>query len=351
MTAPAVARRQMLPFRNGTRQRRRKIGTIAFSASSSGTPLELPKVGYLSKLIFQLRGTIDSGGAVTLADLGPWNIVSRFRVNTNIGQASLVDVSGFGAHVMQKTMWRGWNPSKAGIGDTTPSADIHAAPVANAAGQAVCLTWEIPLSINSGPNFETGLFNLQAPDVRVTIEPVFGALSDYGSNVTASALTLHCYMEFYEVPDPRVFTMPPLAIVRILEDQQPITQTGDNIYTMPRGGTVLNLAHVVQCNGARSDAVDSLEIRFNKTDSIYLAERQWHRVLERQLYELLPLTGVFYHDWYAAYAEVNRGDVRDAIDTEAITTLDSIVTITSGTTLGANNNFLKAVRRILQVLA
>jgi hypothetical protein len=120
---------------------------------------------------------------------------------------------------------------------------------------------------------------------------------------------------------------------------------------MPRGGTVLNLAHVVTLNAARSDLVDSLEIRFNKTDSIYLAERQWHRVLERQLYETLPITGVFYHDWYEAYAEVNRGDVRDAIDTEAITTLDSIVTVNAAAVLGANNNFLKAVRRILQVLA
>lgn len=350
MTAPA-AQRRLLPFRNGTRQRRRKIGTIPFVVSSSGTPLELPKVGYLSKLIFQLRGTIDSGAAVTFADLGPWNILSRIRVNTNIGQASLVDVSGFGAHVMQRTIWRGWTPDSAGVGSTTPNADIHAAPVANALGQAVVLTWEVPLSINSGPNFETGLFNLQAPDVRVTIEPVFGALTDYGTNVTAAALTLHCYMEFYEVPDPRVFSMPPLAIVRWLEDQQPVTQTGENIYTVPRGGTLLNLAHVVQLNGARSDSVDSLEIKFNKTDSVYLAERQWHRVIERELYELLPVTGVFYHDWYEAYAEVNRGDVRDAIDSEAITTLDSIVNVTSGAVLGANNNFLKAVRRILQVLA
>ncbi len=345
-----MAQRQLLPFRMGTRQRRRKVGTITFSASGTGTPLELPKVGMLSNLVLQLRGTIDSGAAITLADLGPWNLLSRIRLNTNIGQASLVDVSGFGAHIMQKTMMRGWNPSKAGIGDTTPNADIHAAPVANAAGQTVCLTWKIPVSLNDGPNFETGLFNLQAPDTRVTLEPVFGALADYGTNVTAASLTLHVYMEFYEIPDPRVFALPPLAVVRILEDQQPITQTGDNIYTVPRGGTVLNLAHVVQLNGARSDSVDSLGIAFNKTDTVYLADRQWHRVNERALYEVIPLTGVFYHDFYEAYAEVNRGDVRDAVDSEAITTFDSIVTITSGAGMGANNNFLKAVRRILQVL-
>jgi hypothetical protein len=42
------------------------------------------------------------------------------------------------------------------------------------------------------------------------------------------------------------------------------------------------------------------------------------------------------------------GDLRDAIDTEAVTTIESTVTINSGANLGANNNFLDTIRRIIQ---
>lgn len=337
----------LLPFRMGTRQRRAKVGVIPFSASASGTPLELPRVGMASRLILQLRGTsTKTTGAA--ADLGPWNLLSRIRVVSNIGSAVLVDVTGYGAYVAQRFLRRAWSPENAGSGSTTVNADQYAFPDTSG---AVVLTYEIPLGANDGANFESGLINLQAPETRVTVEPVFGAATDAAASMTAFTGNLHVYYEYYEIPDPSKFALPPQVLVRIMEEQQAIGQTGDIIYTVPRMGTVLNLAHVVILNGARSDSVDSFAVKFNKTDQIYSDERQLVRVMERELYGLPPNTGVFYNDLFHAYGDVNKGDTRDAIDSEQLTTFESIVTVSSGATLGSNNNFLRSIRRIVQVLA
>lgn len=339
-----------LPFRYGTRQKFAKVGFIPFAASSVAS-LELPRVGMMSKLIVQLRGTISTtnGGADTgvLTDEGPWNLLNRLKVNTNIGAASLVDVSGFGAYMFQRLIEQGYSPDKAGVADTTPNADVHVFPLTGNA-VAFVLTWIIPISGNDGINFESGLINLQAPETRVSIEATFGAIADPMSNVGAISANLHVGYQYYEIPDTNSFDLPPLSLVRILEENMPIGATGDVVYTVPRMGTLLQLAHAVKLNGARSDSVDSLSIKFNKTDTVYNIERQFARVIERERYSLLPKTGVFYHDFWHAYGDVSTGDTRDAIDSEQLSTLESIVTVTAGATLGANNNNLKAVRRIVQ---
>lgn len=340
---------KLLPFREGTRQRRAKVGTIAYSAGAAWTPLEMPRVGMLSEIVVQLRGTITYSAAGTIADKGPWNLLNRLKVNTNIGAASIVDVSGYGGYCVQRMLKEAWSPEKAGNGDTTPNADIYLFPTSGTA-VAFVLTWVLPIAANDGPNFDTGLLNLQSPETRVTVEGTFGALTDPATNVTAIVATLHVYYQYFEIGDPRQFALPPLALVRTLEDQQAVGQTGDNIYPVPRQGTVLQLAHIVTLNGARSDTIDSFSLKFNKTDTIYSEERQWKRVTERRLYHLLPNVGVYYHDLFHAYDQVNMGDTRDAIDSEALTTFESIVTVSSGATLGSNNNFLATVRRILQVL-
>lgn len=341
---------QLLPFRAGTRQRNFKVGVIPYATSSQGTPLTIPQVGMLSRIIAQLRGTITYSAPGALADQGPWNVLSRLQLLTNIGAANVYDVSGYGAFTIMRTLNFGWSPELAGFGASlTPNADIHVFPLSGSA-QAFALTYEVPVGINDGGNFETGLINLQAPETRVQLVSTFGALTDPATLVTATTGNLHVYYEYYEIGDLNTFALPPLALVRWLEEQQSITATGDNVYTVPRMGAVANLIHVVTCNGTRSDGIDSLAIRFNKTDTVYTNERQWSRIEERRLYGVLPTTGVYYWDFFNAYGGVNKGDTRDTIDSEALTTLESIVTVSSGTTLGSNNNNLKSIRRIFQVL-
>lgn len=345
-----MAARQLLPFRSGTRQRHFKVGFIPYAANTTGTPLTLPQVGMLSRIVCQQRGVITYSAPGTLADQGPWNMLSRLQLLTNIGAANVFDTSGFGAFTLMRTLAPGWSPDLAGIGTTfTPNADIHVFPLSGAA-QAFVLTYEVPVSVNDGGNFETGLINLQAPETRVQLVAQFGALTDPATLVTANVSNLHVYYEYYEIGDLNTFALPPLALVRWLEENQSITAVGDNVYTVPRMGAVANIIHVVTCNAVRTDGIDQFQVKFNKTDAVYQDERQWRRVEERRLYQTLPNVGVYYWDFFHAYSGVNRGDTRDTIDSEALTTLESIVTISSGTALGANNNNLKTIRRIFQVL-
>jgi hypothetical protein len=213
------------------------------------------------------------------------------------------------------------------------------------------LTWVFPVALNRGRNFEVGLINLQAPEVQVTLELSTGAGADYTTQFTSlTNANYHVYQEYYEIPDPSRFALPPLALARTLEESQAVGQTGESIYTLPRQGTLMQMAHLLRLNGARSDSFDSTAIRFNKTDTPYIEERQAKRVYERAQFNVDPITGVIYHDFFHADELVSSGDSRDAIDTEEISVLESVVTVSAGAVLGANNNFLGTVRRIVQVL-
>jgi len=344
----ATAARELLPLRAGTRQRRAFVTSVAYATSATLTPQELPRVGLLNRVFVQFRGTVTLSGAGALADQGPWNLVARIGVSANIGAASIVDLTGYGAYMIQPWVEElGYRPDKAGVGDTTPNADIHVAPVAMGANTWALSYW-LPIAANTGSQFDTGLINLQAPETRVTVNITTGALLDPATLVTATTGNFFIYYDYYEIPDPRVFRLPPLALVRTLEETQTITAVGQNIYTVPRQGVLLQLAHRINLNGARSDNWDSHTLRFNKTDSVYQVDRQWERAWERVNYGLNPVTGVMYLDLWHAMQDLSAGDARDAVDAEELSTLESIVTINSGATIGVAS--LGSVRRILQML-
>lgn len=351
MGAAVAPERRLAPFRSGTRQRRAYVGAVSYSAGTTLNPIRLPQVGLLARVFVQFRGTVTLSGAGALANLGPWNLAARLQVNANIGSAAIVDVSGYGAYMCQPWIQSiGYRPDMAGVGaGTTPNADIYAAPVAMGANTWV-LSWYLPVSANDGSQFELGLVNLQAPETQVSVNITCGALLDPATLVTGIEGSFFVYYDYYEIPDPRVFQLPPLALVRTLEEQQPITGTGDNIYTIPRQGVMLQLAHRITLNAARSDSWDRHSIRFNKTDTVYQEDRQWRRAWERMNYALNPIVGVTALDLWHAASGVSNGDTRDAIDTEELSTLESIVTVSAGAVLGANNNFLASVRRIVQML-
>jgi hypothetical protein len=346
---------QLAPFRAGTRQRFAFVNSVAHSVGATLSPIELPRVGMLSRIILQFRGTVSFSATGTMADLGPWNLLSRVQVNANIGSASIVDLSGFGAFMLQPFIEEvGYRPDLSGMGtNAAPSTDIHAAGVA-AGNNTWALSWILPIGANTGNQFDLGLVNLQAPETRVTVNLTTGALTDPATNLGSfTSANWFVYYEYYEIPDPSKYALPPLALVRAIEETQAITGTGDTIYTVPRQGVLLQLIHRVTLNAARLDTPsgwDSVKIRFNKTDTVYNADRQPWRLIERARYGLQVLTGVYAWDFWHAAQDVAQGDTRDAIDSEELSTLESILTVNSGATLGSNNNFLSSIRRIVQIL-
>lgn len=342
------ASQKVLPFRMGTRQRRAKVGSLAYGANQTVTQI-LNRVGYLARLVVQFRGTVTLSGAGALADLGPWSLLSRIRVSTNIGAATLVDVTGYGAFLAGRMQREGQDFSIGGLGTAAPSADIHAAPVAMGAN-TWALSWILPLSTSQGREFEAGLINLQSPETTVTVELQTGAVTDAATLVTGIVGNFHVYVEWYEVPQPQRFAQPPLSIVRILEEKIPVlAQNAETTYVVPRMGVLLNAQSYVQLNSVRSDGFDYMSVRFNKTDNPYVQERQLSRILDRQQTMLPPITGHIGHDLYFADQRIGTGDGRDAVDTEELATIEFNYYV-SGALGGAGTNFVNIVRRIAQRL-
>lgn len=152
-----------IPFRQGSRQRKRQSGSTQ-SVAGGGNALNgvanftLDKVGLLNYLVVMVTGTVTLSAAGAFATNGPWSIVSRIRVDLNLSNMNLVDIDGRMAYDMARQMFRGWAPD--GGGNYTPSSGSFGAPVAMGAN-----VWRIPflvpISANPGSEFDTGLINLK----------------------------------------------------------------------------------------------------------------------------------------------------------------------------------------------
>lgn len=340
---------ELMPLRSGTMKRRQKVTSQAITPGSTGQPIELPRVGFLASIYVIVRGTVTLSGAGSLADLGPWNLLKRLSVELNLGSTQLVSISGYMSNHFHGLLNRAWLPNLAGAGATTPHADQYVAPVASGANTVV-IPFKVPISLNSEAEFDIGAINLQAPEVRCTITLDWDAVTAYAALATASSLTADVYYEYFEVPDPRAYAMPPAVLVRLIEEQMPITGVGDNVYQIPRQGSLLNMLSMVRLNGSRSDSIDSFELKVNKTDSVQKLERRWLRDIYREISGVDMPNGLYALQNYNSGGIQNSGDARDLINTEAITTLEWIATVSSGATLGSNNNFLHTARRIMQQL-
>lgn len=340
----ANGQRQLRPFRSETRQR---IQRIAGGALTLGTPqtLEVPRVGFLSGILVTVRGDVTLAGGA-MSDLGPWNLLRRLRLETNLGATSIVDVSGYGAFLANNHRTLGVT----GTGDTSDAAGRTYR--FNTGTDGVLLHYWVPVAMNDGANFSVGMLNLQAPEIRVTLtlDPV-ADIATVHTGASAPALSYELTYYYYEVPSPHLAKWPPLILHRTLEDSQPISTTGEQIYTVPRQGTVLQLTHLVRLNGARNSAdVGMIGLRFNKTDDVYRIPGIQHDFFYMHNHGRVPTTGEFMWDLFHADSVPNMGDMRDAVDSEQLSTFEAVLDIASGATLGVGNNFLVTQRRIVQPL-
>jgi hypothetical protein len=337
------------PFRGNARRRFNWAGAITYAAAST-VSLKLPSVGYLGRIILQFTGTITTSGADTLTNRGPWNLISRMRVVATGGAAVIADLSGYGAYLVSMIQQNTWKPDAAGIGATTPDADIYVAPLASGAN-TWCLTYILPIAANMGSNSDFGLINLQSDEVNVNVELTFGQLTDPGALVTATTGTVDVYVDYFEAPDPNLVALPELVVCRLVEESLNITGTGDTKYKIPRGGVLMQLLEVVQLNSSRnSSSVDEFSLLVNTNDYIARRKRRAVRIEQRFVSGTDFPTGVFLWDFFRSQEVQSEGDQRDMIDTEAVVTLEAITSIASGATLGTNASKLDMIRRVYQYL-
>lgn len=359
---------QLAAFRPNTRQRIQKVGSVPIANGTQQT-LTFPQVGLLANIFLFANATVSDAAAapaVAASTFGPWNLIKRITGITNLGTATIFDLSGYGAYQISKLLDTCVEFASA---NTDTTADfLYQYPtsgfVQNTA-KAVTFVLMIPVDANDGDQFQIGLINLQAPEIRFTLQLTFSSTPGAASSLadvynTSDTLTLggnvFVYYEYYEVPNPSAVMLPPRILHRLLEDRTPISAAGDVLYLVPRQGIMLQMLHNVILNGQISkNSTDVLGRRlvFNKTDTPYNFDYIVDRILNRKRYGLagtkqdLP-GGMYVWDFFNAQGAPSRGDLRDAIDSEALSTLESYVTLASGVTLGTGNNFLDTIRRITQ---
>lgn len=363
-----AAARQKFPFRGNSRQRIQRVGTFPFTLGGN-LSVELPRVGNLAGILIQFASGLTRGGADT-GDFSDQmaNIIRRIRVNLNIGASQIFDVSGYGVNLLNQMM--SFNYSMDGGGDGNASLPAPLSLTADPsvwsglgtnpqANSPLVFTYWVPIAMNDGLNFNVGLINLQAPEIRCTLDMDFGTIADLfapGSVIAGTSLSqftgLSIHYLYYEVPNPDLVDLPPYIVHRVLQERQAIQAVGDQVYTVPRMGQLQRVIHSVQINGLTSNGdVEDLVIRVNKTDDIYRMTQSVNRWLSRMRYGHKVPRGAFYHDWWRA-ADLNAaGDFRDVIDTERISTLESLVSIRAGVVLGQGNNFLDTIREFTQKLS
>lgn len=363
--------KDMLPFRYNTRQRFSQFGAVTFPSTANSflgqtVSFQVPQVGFLAGIYVVVNGSLTRGGGDTGTFSGRlFNVLKRIRVELNIGSSTLFDCSGYGTYLINNTEKLNYAPDLGGavLPASFVNGDLHQDPnvflafdtpgETNAPFQ---LTYWIPIAGNMGRNFNMGLVNLQAPEIRCSLNintiNSLGELFTPGATVTNTDFRLGITASYFyfEVPNPDQVEFPPFAYHRTLEERMPFNNVGDVTYLFPKMGTLLRYVHnvIIDDVNSVSDA-RRLTVRINKTDDVYRffinSLAFWARF---NLGHSLPRGAMFLDLWNAEEVPCS-GDLRDALDTEAISTLESIVEISSTASLGISNNFLDTTRELVQV--
>lgn len=334
-----AGQRQLARFVDNSRRKVGFVGRVPFQAGRKAQPLEFPRVGYMTRLYLVVRGTLAVAVGGSIGEKGLFHLLERIALNVNIQNATLIDLSGYGAFIMSHLLERGFNPSVPG--------DFY--KVASAVGNNE-IEFIVPIQINAnhGNDAEGGLIPLHTEGLRTSLDLRFNDNAEIGTGVTFTG-EVEVYYEYHEAVNPQQVSTPNLIFLRTIETVQPIIAAGDQNFPVPQMGILFQLFHYATANGAINDAIEELFIRVGKTETLTNESFGVNRFKNRlQLGINLP-KGVIGYDFWHAYQKVSEGSMRDALDTEEIAELESIVKMKQDIVLGGGGtNYLTTIRRILQ---
>lgn len=343
----AAQPKKLAPFRYGTVRRRLTIGQYTLTPGQAIPTITLPQVGMASQIVVRVNGTYTKANASGIATLDGYDaILSRATVKLNNGSAQVCDLSGVGINIVNNNL--------------NPSLPIKRGLITTAGAQTFAYAFVLPISANTREQFTMGLINLQAPQIRCTVDLVANPLSAIfatPADVTLFTAQATVSYEYFEIPDLSKFAMPPLTLVRTIEDAPAlIAATGLQTYTLPRLGTMFNYHAVLVLQGVYANVASNLTeiaVRYNKSDTQYDMLIGDDEVYESLTYgnasggTYLNPHAVSLDLWASGNRPHNGGDMRDAIDTEENTTTEVLITVASTATItGASN--LYHVRRVVQ---
>lgn len=334
----------LLPFRDATRQKISRIDRQTLNAPNiegAQVTMRLPKVGYLSRIWLYFEVFSTQGADPQISDFSIADLISKVRVSLNAGRQVIVDASGTELLILQNLRRISSDYRNGLAGNFPPNTDLQSVSF---------LILEVPISFSAGQNFHLGLINLQAPELECVLEVQFTpGFGKFLQNITINQINVEAQYEHYEAPDPRMAMQPPVALVKTLSESR-TNLSGQVEYTLPRGGILLQYLELSRNTSFPYGASQSnySKIILNKTQTLYDVRfplTNWFADVEtgKQWNFLAVQPSVIWYDFIDSYGYVGDGDLRDALDTEEITTID----FQSEYTVSPVN--VSYLRRILQV--
>lgn len=348
------------------RQYKRRETNLAYGIGAQDRMLS--PVGLLARIVLRCTGnivlTLSGGGTAVFKKRRLWEVFNRVQLTTN-NNINLIDVSGFGLFLINLLQDRGFDPSADAIpgaatqvGDlnTQPRTSWYSEPSLVTGNNAIAFTLLVPVALNDMDPI--GLIMLQNRRTVVTLRLTYdNPLTNNTITLTAGTgvategahtLTTEITTEYFTVPEDEG-SWPDLSVVhKITEDTIPLGNTGAVTYDMPVDNTYVRMWHEVTCNGSPSDAIDSGQIKVNTADDLYnLTRGEWQWETFRRI-GIIPPVGCYLWNFYYQ-GTPNLGTSRDLIDSKKTAQLQSIINVTSGTTIAAGDTIRTVREELVQL--
>jgi hypothetical protein len=210
----------------------------------------------------------------------------------------------------------------------------------------VDLSFEIPLSMNIGQNFETGLILAQIANNDFYLQLNCAGPTDLVGTGTAviSSISGTVYIEqtWFELIDPSEVQAPDIhSICRLRDSLYPNLVTGDNYVSYQLGPVLMDemLQIITNLQGDQSAGANFPYIKLLANRQIEIENRRAKDLYRDQFLDLqkqLP-QGVFLLNFFDDYDVVNVTRARDFINSNLAAQLDTVVNIATGTTLASSS--------------
>lgn len=317
-------------------------------AYQKGLPIYIPlnRQGYLSELRIKFEGTVTVGTGGTVTD--PYATINYFP---SIGLRS--PQGDYLVSVSSRSLWTQNFRMKDNQLDALPFgitlAGIQRPDAAtwnpgSATAQAVDISYTIPIAMNLGQNFDTGLLLTQIANNDFILQLNCAGQSDLVGSGSAviTGITGSIYIEavWFELVDPSQAQVPDIHTICRLRDStyNPIV-TGDNFISYQLGPVLMDQALTIYTN-VTPDTSNGLNFNYIKmlaNRQIEMENRRGKDIYRDQFQDFgkqLP-NGVFWLNFFDDYSIVDVTRARDFINSNLAAQLDVVVNVTTGTTLSS----------------
>ena len=357
-TTPAAPQ---VPTLLGTRRVPIDLGSQTFTLGGASLQFPLRKKGWLSALIVHVSGAYTVATATLVPNqLMPYNIVTQFLLD-GPGQTPPFRLGGYGLHVwnlVEKSL-SPFVPGERVLGTSLGTLDANAYDASLldqmglTVGAAVAHFWWVLPFQRSGMDHR-GVLGL-GTDYQVNLILSFtskAGLVTTPANLTVDTWTCRVTQIYYTPVQPGVADFDPLWSMVYDEQIQPIAALGTQLVNVNPGGRILGIAHGIMLNNAMDSAdVASATIQLNDS---FLVEPKglpgetiaW---LQRFAHGFPLPVGVILYDW-DPYADDGALDVRDWVNTQNIQTIQSTISVPTGT-LGTAPSIYTWTKRLIRLAA